>query len=135
MDSDLNFTCAPGDLILARSRALRMGPARFSPDNYYRGWNRLGDNDLFRWNTITDEHLSPCTVITVVRFPEEASSLNYLTVLVEGCLAYLFDDPEHGFWVPIDLKAQSARFTRAWMNSRKLGRISTVTWRAPRARG
>jgi hypothetical protein len=116
MDSNLNFTCVPGDLILARSRALRVGPVEFSPDSYDNNLNRLGDSNLFDWGIKDNDHMTPCTVLAMMRFPQEAENLNYLIVLAVSRLAYLFDNPENGFWVPIDLKAQSARSMSAWMN-------------------
>jgi hypothetical protein len=100
---DLNFTCNPGDMILVRSRALRCGENKLQLETVNEGWNQLAKNDYFLWSYIGDDHLTQCLVIGKCVFPEEAKILNYLSLLTEqGQIAYVFDDPQNGFWIPID---------------------------------
>jgi hypothetical protein len=97
-----------GDQILARTRALVHG-AKYElndPKSWKRNdWNWLGSHDIFSLNIIDNDHMTLCTIVTIVRFPIEASNLDHFHVLLsDGRIARIFDDYKNGFW----LEAESA---------------------------
>jgi hypothetical protein len=102
--TDLDFTCVPGDMILVRTRAMRTGHSPLLDKGEYSvgEWNVLGDCDYVQWNDISDAHLPLCTVIAVVEFPIDVSSLDYLVLLTANGIAYTFNDPHNGFWIPVE---------------------------------
>jgi hypothetical protein len=92
-----------GDLIIARSGALVCGrgyelsdPTSWSA----KGCNWLGKQFAFSFNTVYGENLTLCTVVAVVKFPNEAHNLSHFHVLLsDGRVARIFDDHDGGFWV------------------------------------
>jgi len=131
---------AIGDQILARSRAIVFDeqyelndPTSWKKDE----WNWLG-HSVFSWDDVTDESLTLCTIITIVKFPDEANNLSHFLVLLpDGSIARIFDDYENGFWLEAesaDPKVRKAS-TRVWMN-RAIGDVELRgARRHPRARG
>ena len=123
-----------GDQILARSRALVCGeqydlgdPTSWNPYDY----NRIGNRPVFLWRDVDDYHLTLCTVIAVVKFPDEAHNLSHFHVLLgDGRLAKIFDNRLNGFWLRVefaDIRAKGAS-TQAWYNGyprgNKLGHMA-----------
>jgi hypothetical protein len=97
-DIDLNFRCFPGDLILVRCAALRAHPNGLVPANANVFLNVLGSDDgVFTEHVGTD--VVVCTVIGSIEF-SGAEELDYLVLMTSAGIAYVFDDPQNGYWLP-----------------------------------
>ena len=140
MSDNLNFTCRVGNLICARSRALRLYKINFTPDSYSSDFNCLGGGTYFNWSDCTDESTTVALVVDAIKFPKDANSLDYLVVLLDdGDLAMLFDNPKNGFWYPFeetthDPKVMSAHSVRVWIKPRPLSTLRGFSARTPCAR-
>lgn len=92
--------CVPGDVIFARARALVRGVyhvENFESDVVDTKW--LGSAEVYSCTRAVDVDMISTIVIARSEFKDR--SLNYLHVVsFDGETMRIFDDYEHGFWLP-----------------------------------